>query len=608
MVGTSIFTATTILVTSSARTAPDNGYRGGILGDMNRTHLSRLRGSHPFCVRGVLTLAWACVSTLLACGPVAAAVPAPVGAQDPATESSAARFDVWEFRVLGNSVLPVIDVERTMYPFLGAQRTLVDVEAARTALEKQFHDSGYGTVFVDVPEQDVVGGVVRLKVTEGQIRTVRTTGARYFSGREIRSALPTATPGEIPHLPTLQQEISELNRETPDRTVVPALRAGPVPGALDLDLKVDDHLPLHASQELNNQYTADTSKLRSTTALGYDNLFRRLDSVSLQYQASPQEPSEVQVWAASYTTRLGGSGAKVAMFAIDSKSDVASVGDGGTTVPVLGNGTIFGARYIQPVTASAASVQTFVGSVEYKDFRESVFAETFLQTPISYVNLSAGHVSAWRGDGYQWLLNSSANFGIRGLANDAQEFAVKRFHGRPNYFLLRVDTTWMQDLPLGLGLRWRVAGQYAVDPVISNEQFSAAGADGVRGYLEAEQLADVGFKTSFELGSPQWSLFGDRLQTGLFAFFDYAQLMRLDPLYEVVDQKTGERGTLLERSQVHLSSAGLGWTLAALDHFDASLTWAYPLVDRPSIAVSQGPEKGTRYGDPRLHFAIRAYW
>src|SRR5215469_685539 len=56
----------------------------------------------------------------------------PAGAQ-PATEPAEAgkdqTFPVMEYRVLGNTSLPVIDVERAVYPFLGPQRAMKDIEA-----------------------------------------------------------------------------------------------------------------------------------------------------------------------------------------------------------------------------------------------------------------------------------------------------------------------------------------------------------------------------------------------------------------------------------------------------------------------------------------------
>src|SRR3974390_1653095 len=100
--------------------------------------------------------------------------------------AEAEKFNIWEFRVLGNTQLSAPEIERVVYPFLGAGKLFETVEAARAALEKYYHDRGYGTVFVDIPEQDVADGVVRLRVTEGRLAHVRLTGARYMSGRIIR--------------------------------------------------------------------------------------------------------------------------------------------------------------------------------------------------------------------------------------------------------------------------------------------------------------------------------------------------------------------------------------------------------------------------------------
>src|SRR6185295_4225589 len=202
-----------------------------------------------------------------------AGAPFAAAAEGPADAAPAAKFDVMEFRVLGNTVLPPVDIERAVYPYLGPGKSIDDVQAARGALEQAYRSAGRGTVYVDVPEQDVEGGIVRLKVTEGQLRQVRVQGAQYFSGRQIRNALPAAAAHTAPDLPALQRELSALNTQTPDRMVVPVLKAGPVPGTVDLTLKVTDHLPFHGSLELNDQYTADTSRLRLLASLSYDNLF-----------------------------------------------------------------------------------------------------------------------------------------------------------------------------------------------------------------------------------------------------------------------------------------------------------------------------------------------
>ena len=102
----------------------------------------------------------------------------------------AARFDVFEYRIDGSTLLPVAAVERAVYPFLGEQKTLADVEAARTALEKSYHDAGYLTVVVSIPVQKVSNAEVALAVTEAPVSRLRVVESRYFSLGEIRARVP----------------------------------------------------------------------------------------------------------------------------------------------------------------------------------------------------------------------------------------------------------------------------------------------------------------------------------------------------------------------------------------------------------------------------------
>src|SRR5262245_1844001 len=95
-----------------------------------------------------------------------------------AQDNEPTRFDVFEYRVLGNKVLPQVEVEKAVYPHLGPNKSLQDVEAAKTALEQAYKTAGYGTVFVDIPVQDVDRGIVRLQVTEGRLDRIRVQGAR----------------------------------------------------------------------------------------------------------------------------------------------------------------------------------------------------------------------------------------------------------------------------------------------------------------------------------------------------------------------------------------------------------------------------------------------
>jgi hemolysin activation/secretion protein len=183
-------------------------------------------------------------------------------------------FYVREYRVEGAKRLPRLEVEEAVYPFLGPARSPADVEQARLALEKAYHDKGFQTVSVMIPQQDPRRGVIRLQVVETKIGRLRVNGARFFLPSRIKSEAPSVAEGEVPDMKRVEKDMLALNRNG-DRTVKPELRAGIEPGTVDIDLNVEDKSPLHGSLELNNQYSADTTPLRINGSVSYGNLFQK---------------------------------------------------------------------------------------------------------------------------------------------------------------------------------------------------------------------------------------------------------------------------------------------------------------------------------------------
>ncbi len=489
-------------------------------------------------------------------------------------------FDIHEYRVLGNAVLPNTDIERVLYPLLGDHKTIADVEVARTALEKAYHDRGYATVFVDIPEQDVDEDIVRLRVTEGKLHRVSIGGARYFSERKILAALPAATAGTVPRIPDLQAQLAVLNAQTADRAVVPVLKAGPTPGTVDLAFNVQDKSPLHGSFDVNDQYSPDTKPLRATLSLSYNNLFQRLDSISAQYQESPQSPGQVGVFAANYAFGVPADALHPSVYYIHSNSNVAAIG----TLGVLGKGDILGARFSYPVYQEPGVLQSLVYGADYKHFKDIIGLESTpaLITPISYVNLTLGYAGSWNADWLQDTLNFSANIGPRGVPNNADAFANKRFEGRPNYFYVRFDDNVLFKLPAGFHVQLRAAGQLAVEPLISNEDYSIAGIDGVRGYLEAEVLGDKAVKGTLQVGTPDWRIFAVPVLDG-FVYLDAGRAYLIDPLAS-------------EPAATTLRSWGAGVNILPGRSIAGQLIW--------SNALTAGPR--TPRGDTRILFDLRA--
>lgn len=487
----------------------------------------------------------------------------PAAAERDAHTTTEPTFAVREFRVTGSTLLDRREIERAVYPFLGDARTFSDVDKARAALESLYRKRGYETVAVNIPEQTVASGVVRLEVNERRIGTVRVKGARYFLPSDIRAEVEAAQAGTVPVLPKLKGEVAVLGRIMADRNVTPVLRAGQVPGTVDIDLLVRDQLPLHGSLELNNRYIQDTPPLRLDGEIRYDNLWQAGHSLGLQFQTAPQETETLQVLSASYVVRTRTPGKAFVGFAVSSDSDVATLG----SLNVIGNGAIYGARAILPLAERPGRSLSAILGGDYRRFDETVasLGADLSNTPISYVpwvaQLSGGWSSA-RGNGRAL---AGARFGVRGLGNSPQEFEDKRLGARPNFALLQAGYEQQLRLPADASVGLKLDGQVADSPLISNEQFAAGGLESVRGYAEAQALGDDGLRASLEIGSPN---FGRQLaraieESRLYLFYDWARLRIQQPLPGQI-------------SDYRLSGTGVGLRMTAFKRlkFVADAAWA----------------------------------
>ena len=475
-------------------------------------------------------------------------------------------FDILEFQVEGNTKLTKMQVEAAVYPQMGEKKTIADVEKARESLEKAYHEAGYLTVLVDIPEQDVDKKIVKLNVTEGKVGTLRVRDSKYYTLGRIKELSPSVAEGEVPHFPTVQKDIARLNR-TSDKRVTPVMRAGKAFGTVDVDLKVEDNLPLHASLELNDRYTQDTSRLRLSGMIRYDNLWQREHSLSLNFQTSPQNTSEVQVFSANYLMRFDESDLMLAMYGVKSNSSVAAIGG----INILGKSTILGARLIKPLPGLDNFYHSISLGLDYKDIKQTVeFGQTY-NTPVTYMPLTAVYSGTWQDPSGITQLGTGVTFGFRGLVADDAEFKAKRWntvtntYAKPDFFVVKADLSRTQALPYGLQGYAKVDGQFSGDLLVPNEQYLAGGTDTVRGYLESQAAGDKAVHSTLELRSPQLFKNIAWLQDfKVVGFYDIAQLTVIDP-------SAGQTGKIV------LSGAGIGMRTKAWNRINFNLDVATPL-------------------------------
>ena len=479
------------------------------------------------------------------------------------------RFYVREYRVEGSKRLEKIQVEEAVYPFMGPGRTPEDVEQARVALEKIYHEQGFQTVSVSIPEQDPRRGVIRLQVSEGKVGRLRVKGAQWFLPSRIRSEVPSMAEGQVPNLDQVGKEMIALNRMA-DRRVTPDLRPGVEPGSVDIDLTVEDTFPLHGSLELNNRYSADTTPLRLNGALSYGNLFQLGHTLGANVQVAPEDTEDALVYSAYYLARTSDT-MSLMLTGTKQDSDISTLGG----AAVAGKGEIVGLRAMVDLPNAEKFFHNFNFGIDYKNFAEDiVIGKDTISAPIEYYPLSANYAASWIAEKSFTELNTSLNLNLRGMGSDTADYEEKRFNASGNFIYLRGDLAHTRDLKGGAQAFGKIQGQVAGQPLINSEQISGGGLGTVRGYLEATALGDNGIFGTVEYRTPTLIGRGDTSpnpadEWRFHAFADVGMVGIYDPL-------SGQK------KRTGLSSLGLGSRIQVRKHYHGSVDVAVPLLEQPN--------------------------
>ena len=494
-------------------------------------------------------------------------------------EANEYHFYVREYRVTGSTKLTNVEIERAVYPFMGPYRTAGDVEQARQRLETAYREKGYQTVSVMIPQQDPSRGIIRFEVIEGRVARTRVTGARYHLPSKVRAGAPSLAEGSVPNMNDVRREILALNRQA-DRRVRPELRPGEEMGTFEVELIVDDDLPLSGSLELNNRYSPNTTPLRLNGALSYGNMFQLGHTLGVSFQVAPEDLDDALVFSGNYLARVS-DGTSLLFTATRQDSDISTLGGGS----VVGKGNIFGLRALIDLPGGEDFLQSFSIGIDAKRFKEDLnVGGGVISAPIEYYPITASY-SATKLHGEQAFTQANASlvFNLRGLGSDTRDFANRRFNADGNFIVLKGDVAHTRDLASGAQVYGKLQGQLANKPLINSEQFAGGGLSTVRGYLESTALGDnavfatAEYRTQSLLGAAEPdAVRGDEWRFHIFA--DAGLLHNHNTL-------PGQRATHT------LTSIGVGSRLRYREHFNASVDVACPLesvspVDRGDVRIT----------------------
>lgn len=509
----------------------------------------------------------------------------------PAPPAAALTVPVTRYEVLGNTLLPPAALAQRLQAFTG-NAPLDRLRAAAAAVQGMYRDAGYGGVVAFLPEQDLQGGVVRIRVVEGKLVRVDVADNKQFSTDNIRASLPSLATGSTPQVRRIDAEIQIAN-ENPSKTVQVLLQPGTKPGEVVAAVTVAEQPVQRITARLDNTGGQTIGRWRAALGWQHANVWGADHVFAAEIQTAPQDTGAVRVFSGSYRAPLYGQALALDAYAAWSDVDAGKVATAAGDLQFAGKGSIAGARLAAYLPRSGNVDQRAILGLESREYKNSCSIAGLPQgscgsagASVSLQPLSLTYTAQAVSEA-RWGLSLSllGNLGLGGSHGRQADFEAVRPGSQRRYTLLRGAAQFTVPLGETVSLSTRINAQAAGKALVPGELFGAGGAQSVRGYEEREVSGDSGATLTLEVQggnlAQNWSwLKGSDWR--LLAFVDAGA---------VANQ--ADAPCLQGKSRCQVAGAGLGlrgqWRGLAL---------------RLDVASALQTASTTARGDTRAHFAL----
>ena len=482
---------------------------------------------------------------------------------------------VKSFEIRGNTLLEPKVLKAVTDQAEGKELTIEDLWNVADLITAKYREAGYLLTNAYVPSQQIIDGVVTIKIVEGRISAISVSGNKSYRSSFIERNMANTLNDPALKEDTLERDLLILN-DYPSLTVKAALKAGKEPGTTDLIIGVSDKFPLSGSISYDNYGLDTTSKDRLNVSLNMGNLVTSGDLLMLRGVTGLDriDITRLSYGRAEYLVPVGGYGTQIGGYYAN------SIYIGGQTLSPLnlnGRANVAGLYVTHPLVKKRDETLSVRFGGEYINATQDLLDAPNSKDNIRKLVLNLPYTMADRFLGRNYVaLGYSLGLGgfLNGTTSDGNIFSTTRptrANASDTFGKFNVDAMRIQKLPGYNHLIVRGSAQYTPDNLLIEEQFIIGGQGTVRGYNPAQASGDSGYYFSAELALspflPEKTIFKQKIgDTIKFAFFvDHGGVFNNEP-------QTGERNSQ------YLTSIGGGVRLYAGQFFTFKLDCATPKI------------------------------
>ena len=428
----------------------------------------------------------------------------------PAPTGHAAAINVGSIVIDGLDVLSRSEFASTVEPFAGRTLSHADLRRLTDAIAELARQRGYILATAWIPEQALVGGMLRVRVDEGTIDAVRVEGSDDPAIRRQLEQLINLRPFT---LAALQREVL-LADDLPGVWIRSTRFEGDgTRRVLVVDARRDD---FSGAALLATDGTKPVGPIRARIDLNANGLISPRDRVDLSFTMSPLDPGELAFFSSRYSVIVNDRGTQVGLFGSYSQTQPGAYL---AARELQGKAWQGGIRMRHPLMRTQQRSLWIEASGELQNLRQDSFGSLAREDRIALARLGFYGYGPLAGGTLQGRAAISQGLDILGATQLGDPLA-SRTDAPPDFTTISWWLNWRRGLTKRVSLSLAASGQFSTEPLLIGENFALGGNAFLRGYDFAQRVGDQGIAGVGELRYDWPDAPGGVRNVQLYAFAD----------------------------------------------------------------------------------------
>ncbi|WP_016948981.1 ShlB/FhaC/HecB family hemolysin secretion/activation protein [Anabaena sp. PCC 7108] len=472
------------------------------------------------------------------------------------------RVEGFEFE--GNTAFSNRQLAEVTKPFTDREITFAELIAVETAVTQKYVEAGYinsGAVILANQSFPRTGGVVKIRIIEGELIEIQIIGNRRLNANYLRSRLEIATKKPLNRNKLLEAlQILQLNPLIAN--ISAELQAGSRPQQSRLQVRVKEADTLTSEIFMDNNRSPSVGSLRRGIKINQGNLLGWGDGLELSYTNSDGS----NAFDANYTLPINAHNGTIEFTAGVTNTNV--IEQPFNRLDIAGKSRTYELTYRQPIIQKPNQEIALGLTFSRQESQTSLLKEGF---PLSPGANNQGETSVSSLRFFQEYVQRSPRQVLAArsqfsLGTDIFGATVNNNAPDSRFFAWRGQGQYVRSLAPETLLILRSDIQISTDSLLSLEQIGIGGVRSVRGYRQDLILTDNGAIASAELRIPILRIPEAKGVLQVAPFLDFG----------VGWNYAGEKANSQSNN---LLGTGLGLIWQMSDKLNARLDYGIPLID-----------------------------